>query len=329
MKKINIILSLFIMLGMLSSPSYAQPKKLAQTGLQFLKVDVGARTAAMGGINTTTNYDASAMFYNPAGMALMDTEWDFMANQTMWIADIGYSAIGLAKTFEGIGTFGISTVFADYGDIEGTVIAANEAGYIKTGNISVNAYAVGLSYARSLSEQFAIGGQVKYVTQELGESQMSLNPDDIKENKVDGVAFDFGTVFYPGWNSFRFGMSVRNFGDELEYEKESFQIPLTFTFGIAMDVFDFTDIEDQSLVLAVDAIHPRDFTERVHVGMEYLFLDMFAVRGGYKFNYDIESFSGGLGFYMDISGLMVKADYSYSDMEYFDGVNRFTIGLGF
>jgi hypothetical protein len=60
MKKINIILSLFIMLGMFSSPSYAQPKKLAQTGLQFLKIDVGARTAAMGGVNTTTNYDASA-----------------------------------------------------------------------------------------------------------------------------------------------------------------------------------------------------------------------------------------------------------------------------
>ena len=65
------------------------------------------------------------------------------------------------------------------------------------------------------------------------------------------------------------------------------------------------------------------------MGLEYVFMDMFSLRGGYKFNYDIESFTAGLGFYYDISGVRVKADYSYSDMDFFDAVNRFTVGLGF
>jgi hypothetical protein len=124
-------------------------------------------------------------------------------------------------------------------------------------------------------------------------------------------------------------MSVRNFSKEFEYERESFELPLTFNIGVSMNVMDLFDMPDQTLLLAVDAVHPRDYTERLKFGAEYLLLDMIAVRAGYKTNHDIESFSGGLGFAYEASGMNFHIDYSYSEIEFFDAVNRFTFGFSF
>jgi hypothetical protein len=319
MKKLIILLSVLAIVAFFINPAYSQ-NKVAQTGLQFLKVDPNARAAGMGSAVNQASYDASAMFYNPAGMSKNVKEFDFLANQTQWIADINYTSLALAKTFEDIGTFGLHAIITDYGDITGTRVSATDPrGYEDTGNLSVNAYSFGVAYARNISEQFSIGGQVKYVYQQLGSNLM---PDGTtKENKVDGFGFDFGTIY--------FGVSARNFGGELTYEKESFELPLTFTIGVAMDVMDFVETENQTLLITIDAVHPRDFGERIHFGLEYTFLSMFAVRGGYKANYDIEDFSLGVGFFKDIGDVLVKIDYAYTNMEFFDGVNRLTVGFGF
>lgn len=60
-------------------------------------------------------------------------------------------------------------------------------------------------------------------------------------------------------------------------------MPMTFDLGIAMDVLRTTDVSsNHSLTLDVDAIHPRDYTERMHLGAEYTFLEVFSIRTGYK-----------------------------------------------
>jgi hypothetical protein len=302
-------------------------KKLAQTGLQFLKVDMSPRAAAMGGAYNVAGYGAEAMFYNPAGMARMEHGFDFVAGQTQWIADITYNAIGVAKSFGNWGTFGFSFVFCDYGDIEGTIVADNPDGYEKTGNLDVGASAIGFSYARNLSDKFTIGAQIKYVSQNLGKN--TLNDGSEVTNEVADLAYDFGTIFYPGLKSFRFGMSIRNFSRELKYEKEGFQLPLTFTLGVAMNVFDLWNVEDHSLLIAIDALHPRDYSERVHFGAEYCFMNMFSVRFGYKMNYDEENLTMGVGFQKNLGRLLLKVDYGYSAMDLFDSINRFSLGIGF
>ena len=327
MKKLIILFSVFLLVALFITPAYSQ-NKVAQTGLQFLKVDPNARAAGMGGALTEASFDASGMFYNPAGMSRNEKDFDFLANHTQWIADIKYTSFAVAKTFGDIGTFGVNAIITDYGDITGTRVSGTDPrGYVETGNVNVNAYSFGIAYARNISEQFSVGGQVKYVYQQLGNSKMQ--DGSIKENKVDGFGFDFGTIFYPGWHSFRFGISARNFGQELTYEKEGFELPLTFTIGVAMDVMDFVDTENQSLLLTVDAVHPRDFAERLHFGLEYTFLSMFALRGGYKVNYDVEDYALGVGFFKDIGDVLVKVDYAYSNMKFFDGINRLTVGFGF
>ena len=328
MKKIQFMITVILLLVFVAAPVQAQEmKKIAQAGLQFLKIDPAARSASMGGAMTVVDYSSSAMFFNPAGMARMDKQFDISVNTNQWIADIQYNSFGAAYTWEGIGTWGIHGIFSDYGDIPGAQLADNEQGYIVTDNIDVNSYAVGLSYAVNLSSNFAIGASAKYVSQHLGSSVM--NDNSVKKNEVSGVTFDFGTVFYPGWESFRFGISVKNFGDEITYERESFETPLTFTIGVAMNILDLTASEDQTLLLTVDAVHPRDYTERVRIGGEYILMNMFAFRAGYITNHDVMGASGGLGFFYDFSGVGLRIDYSYSDTEYFDAVQRISAGFSF
>jgi hypothetical protein len=328
MRKIKFMTTVILLLVFVATPVAAQEmKKIAQAGLQFLKIDPSARSASMGGAMTVVDYSSTAMFFNPAGMARMAKQFDISVNTNQWIADIQYNSFGAAYTWEGIGTFGVHGIFSDYGDIPGAQLADNDAGYIETGNIDVNSYAFGISYAVNLSSNFAIGASGRYVSQHLGSSVM--NDNSSKKNEVSGLTFDFGTVFYPGWESFRFGISVKNFGDELTYERESFETPLTFTIGVAMNILDLTASEDQTLLLTVDAVHPRDYTERVRIGGEYILMDMFAFRAGYITNHDVMGVSGGLGFFYDFAGVGLRIDYSYSDTEYFDSVQRISAGFSF
>ena len=124
-------------------------------------------------------------------------------------------------------------------------------------------------------------------------------------------------------------MSINNFSGQFKYEETPFQLPLTFKIGAAMDVMDFMGEHDSPLLIAIDAIHPRDYTERIHVGGEYWYKNMIAVRSGYKFNYDEEGLTAGVGFKVNIVGMDIKLDYAYSDLGIFDTVSRVSFGLSF
>ena len=71
-------------------------------------------------------------------------------------------------------------------------------------------------------------------------------------------------------------MTIRNFAQEVKFEKERFQLPLIFKIGAsvnAIDFFDEIDKSQHSLLVSVDATHPRDYPEQLNLGMEYQFME--------------------------------------------------------
>ena len=305
-------------------------KKLGQTGLKFLDVGVGARPAAMAEAYTVISDDANAIFHNPAGIAQMEAKnFDIIVSRTQWFADIAYNAVGIAVNGGVWGNFGLSVIPApDYGDIFGTVVSDNEQGFEETGPVDVSAFAFGLAYGRKFTDKFMIGGHVKYAYQHLGSNPMLDKERDslyTQVNELSTLAYDFGTIFYPGFKSFRFGMSIRNFSAAVGYEEYGFQLPLTFKIGVGMDVLDlFGEHPGQSLLVAIDAVHPRDYTERILLGGEYS-IGLLKLRAGYKFNYSEEGLCAGVGIYTK----GVKLDYAYNAFGAFDLVNRITLGVSF
>ena len=202
----------------------------------------------------------------------------------------------------------------------------------------MNEYAVGLAYARKITQDFYIGGHVRYVEQDLGNVTIfdELAGQNIdSEWKVNNIAFDFGTMYFTGWRDLRFGMSLRNFSNQNDYYNQRFELPLTFNFGMAMNVLPlFTKVDNQELTVALDWQHPRDFAERLQVGAEYGLMDAFFLRGGYKFDLSSEAVSEegvsiGLGARRDLNGNFgLRADYAFTAFgEFFGPVHRVTIGV--
>ncbi|HPI72174.1 MAG TPA: PorV/PorQ family protein [bacterium] len=305
----------------------AQMKKVAQSKMQFLKLGIGARAAGMGDAFIAISGDPNAIFYNPAGCAGVQGV-ALALNQNNWLVDIDHKSGVLTYNTGRYGVFIADYIAVDYGTMERTIVDAHAwEGYQSQGTFSASEYAIGLGYAIGITDRFSLGGQIKYAYQDLAASQVWQylrtefeNTRQVK-NETDVVAYDFGTYYNSGYKNIRIGMSVQNFANK--------PIPLTFRFGVAMDVNQLLipDHPQHVLTLTADALHPKDYSERMHFGLEYVYNNLFSLRGGYKLNYDEESYSGGVGIRTTVQSLHFEFNYAATDFGVFGLVNRFSLNF--
>ena len=93
---------------------------------------------------------------------------------------------------------------------------------------------------------------------------------------------------------------------------------------------DFSRIHEKlfGCTFSAEFLHPNNYTERINLGVEYTLIKMLSLRGGYQTNMDLGGFSGGICITPpSIGGTNIKIGYSYSVLDIFDGVNRFSIGF--
>jgi hypothetical protein len=327
------ILFVFLLILVFAITSFAQDK-VAQTGCKFLDVGVGARACGMGEAFTVLGQDATALFYNPSGIGEIDGRFDLSVSVTQWIADIQYIYLALVADAGVWGNFGFSLISPNYGEFIHTIVdTTNPNGFtiLEDDPIEATAFCAGFAYAREFTDKFTVGGQIKYVFQHLGANDfMVVEAADTsfvsRENKISTLSYDFGLIFYPGFESFAFGMSVRNFSPRVTYERIGFEMPLTFALGVGADILDFFgEYPDYSLNVGAEMLHPRDWQEMYNVGVEFGVRDILFIRAGYKFRCSQEGLNAGVG----ISFGGVKIDYSYSEFDLFDWINRVSVGMAF
>lgn len=311
-------------------------ERRAQTGMSFLSVSVDARAAALGDAVTAQEGASYSMFYNPAGMARMDGDGKATFGHMQWIAGMQYNyASAAVQPFGGrYGVVGLSVLSVNYGEMEGTIRVNNDQGYLNVGSFSPSAVAVGVGYARAVTNYFSVGGTVRYASQSLGTGVMGINEGGNlrkKEFSEATLAYDFGVLFDTGFRGMNFAVSVRNFSQEITYVDENVELPLTFRIGTAVDVNEFmglnTDIH--SFLLSVDAERPRDYREQVRMGLEYLFMETLALRAGYGYPTDERGINLGGGIHSTLAGTDLGFDYNYTEFGLFGNVNRFSLRLGF
>ncbi len=335
MKK-NIILFglLTFLFGLAVSPGLAEDRKLAQTGMKFLVVAPDARSSALSSALTAREGTSTSLFYNPSTMARMQPGFHVSLGQVRWIANINY-IYGTAayKPAQGrYGVFGISFLSVDYGDFLGTIRANNDQGYLDTGIFQPTAFVFGVGYARALTDKFSVGGQIKYVKQNLTGGIVEFDSEeklDSENFNIGVVAYDFGLIYKTGYKSLKIGMNIRNFSEEITYIRESFQLPLTFQIGVSMNVLDFFDVKNQSVFVSMDYVHPRDFNQQINVGIEYLLFNSLAIRAGYTSPTDEQGLSMGVGFQQNILNYNLGVDYAYTTFGVFNDVHRFSFQFSF
>ena len=336
--KIRIFI-LILTLGFIPSTLFSQVglSKLAQSTMNFLIVGTSPRATALGEAYTALGTGSESMFYNPAGLSDMTTNFDVNINYTKWIADINYLSGGIAYDLGNYGVLGISLLTVDYGTLYATSLITTDQsllyplGYKEDGPMSnIGAYSVGLSYARAISREFSIGGTIKLVGQNLGVSNFSNGIT--KNNNATKIAFDGGIKFRTLFRSFAFGMAIRNFASSIKREQIDEQLPLEFSLGICMNIMEVINQEeanDNKINVAVDFLHFNNYSERINLGIEYQYMNMISLRGGYQTNHDISSWSAGIGFNTSISDYKIGANYSFAKFDIFNDVSRLSLVFSF
>ncbi len=323
-----------------AAPRNKTVTKTGATAAQFLKLGVGARPIALGGAFVAQANDLSAMYWNPAGLALLPGASVQLAH-TRYLADITYNFAAFGTSLGNAGTLAASLIYLDSGDMLVRTIAQPEG----TGErFKVQNYAIQVSYGRGLTDRFSIGGSFKFIQERIWHSTAS------------SIALDVGTLFTTPYERLRLGASFSNFGPKLqmsgrdivfstdptpnqggvveivnsEYLLDRHPLPLLFRIGLSWDAM---RTANHTFVLSTDATHPNDNYEYLNFGAEYDFRNLIALRAGYRNLFEANgeqglTMGGGLNLRID-RALRVRIDYAWADFGRLEQTHWFTVDLGF
>lgn len=322
------------------TPFVKSVSNVGTSAATFLNIGVGARAIAMGAAFTAVANDASALYWNPAGISLCRHP-EITFNHLDWLLDIYHDFVGVVIP-AGRHSFGASLTYLGMPDQKVRTVARPEG----TGNFySASDLSLAVSYAFQFTDQFAMGMTAKYIHQQIYNTSASA------------YAVDFGVHYRPSsikW--MQLGMQIANFGTDLKLsgralaqkididpkhnsndrlpaslDTDAFSLPLVFRFGLAATTF---HSKQHHLVTAMDLIHPSDNTESVNLGLEYTFHGFAVLRAGYSSlgERDYRETGGltlGAGLKIYVAGVLMILDYAYRDFGILNNVSRVSCGLRF
>ena len=277
---------------------------------QFLKIGVGARASGMGGAFVAVADDATALYYNAAGIARIDGDRsELTLNHATWPAELSFDQVGYVFHFKKIpGAFGLSARALTMTPMEETT-AYQPNGTGRTFDAGMMAF--GLTYARSFTDKFSAGATVNLVHEGLAELS------------EQAVTFDLGTLYDVGTAGMKIGMAIQNIGSQIQFIEREARIPGIFRVGTSATLLSSSD---NKLIGSFEFSHPPDNSERMNVGAEYGYRKYLFMRGGYNINHDTEALAAGVGFHFPVSTAgMADVDYAYTDMQDLGAAHRFTL----
>lgn len=289
---------------------------------EFLKIGVGSRASALGDAFVAVANDASALYWNPAGLVQFPDN-QVMFSHNMWVVDINHDFAGAVYHLDETNAFGVAFTSLSMQDMPVTT----EFQPTGTGEyFGFSDIALALSYSRKMTDQFSFGATVRYIEETLDKLKMR------------GFMIDLGTFYWTGLGTTRFAVAISNFGNQLAPDGkvvlvgkrtisqwQAFSPPTVFRIGFAFEPYQDTE---NKLTASIQLNHPNDNSENVATGLEYSWNNTFYLRGGYKFNVDEQNYSFGAGVYVPVSIANVTVDYSYSNFVRLGTAHRFSIILG-
>ena len=297
--------------------------KTGTTAAQFLKIGIGARALAMGGAYSAISNDATALYWNPAGLSLINNNEIILDHQD-WILDVDLDFIG--GTFNTpFGTIGAAITAMYMGEMEVTTTHDPEGTGEKFNAGSIMGQ---LTFSKSLTDRFSFGITTKIIQ------------ESIYNSKANGIAIDLGTLYNTQIPGLTMGMSISNYGTKMQMEgrdlllqtevdpslesdpininanfaTDPYELPLLFRFGLA---YKKAIPNNLSILIAADALHPNDNTESINLGSELAFKDFLFLRTGLANQYQRDRISGlslGCGIKLKLSNSYYYIDYTYLDM---------------
>ena len=334
------------MMTLLLSTLLVGQSNVGTTAASFLDIGIGARSLAMGGAFTAVANDATALYWNPAGITniLQPTAHFYYAP---WFVDIDFTHGAAVVPLGRMGTLGLSITSVTMGEMKVRTLQVPEG----TGELfEVSNLALATTYARKLTDRFSFGLNIKLVQEKIWHMNANV------------IAADVGCLFVTKNKGIRIGMSISNFGSKMKLEgydterdfdidetifgnndkidshldTQGWPLPLVFRAGISKDV-----INDKihKLTLAGDAIHPNNNYEYLNLGLEYTFMSIGSIRAGQSYIFLDEqatseelnnqfTFGAGLNYKIP-RGPQIQLDYVLRDFGILHTVGGYSLNISF
>ncbi|MDP4172383.1 MAG: PorV/PorQ family protein [Bacteroidota bacterium] len=301
----------------------AQSNSSSKTGVakyagEFLAIGVGGRANGMGGAYAAVANDVTAGYWNPAALSRLDyPQIALMYSQNFGnLVNYNYAAVGIPYGSDM--SFGLSVIRLSVDgipdtrealvDIQGNVIyditnpSARQIDPSKVKEFSNTDWAFYFTFAKRHSEKLSYGANVKIIRR------------DIAEYGATGIGFDVGAMYNPTERLF-LGANIQDITTTLvawntgqnelisPTAKLGAAYALDLLAGKLMPAADI-DIRFENRRYASE-FHVGPVSFDAHLGMEYSYKDLFAVRMGYN---DVKNFTIGAGVKLP----KLNIDYSYA-----------------
>jgi hypothetical protein len=332
----------------------AAPPAAAQivqtTAVPFLQIEPDSRAAGMGMTGVAVADNASALFWNPAGLAGQEG-LEVTFTHAPWLpnlgADLFYEYLAGKYALEGVGTFAGHITFLNLGEQQRTDEIGNNLGTFKSYDL-----AVGASYGRELTPTLSLGTGARLIYSNLS-GGATVGGEETKAGVSMGL--DLGVLWRPNVSENlhpSFGLNLANMGPHISYSDsdQSDAIPSNIRLGGALEyeLDDFNRLlfaldlnkllvarDDstgefesftsalfsswQSVTVDLDGPNGAGEPENVGVlrqftigtGAEYWYNDLFALRAGYFYEDPANGNRKFLTFGAGIRYSLVGVDLSY------------------
>ena len=287
---------------------FAASPALAGAGsdaLPFLKMDAGARAAALSGAYCAAGDDALSVFYNPAGTALAEKK-QLLLGHNEWLEEIRNETaayvhpLGPRLTLFG----GVNLLLS--GGMDRYDTAGNA-----TGSFSALEGAFSAGASAELLQDFYGGAALKMLSQEAG------------SKKASAWALDAGLL--KTFGEWRLGASASNFGTGMKLGSRRFDLPLMLRAGVSRTFLEnFTASAEAVKAGGTETAAAAGAEARLQTApKEYFFL-----RAGYKTGrsrYAGPGFTAGVG----LANRDFRIDYAFAPYGDLGDSHRVTVGLSF
>ncbi|MBN1825970.1 MAG: PorV/PorQ family protein [Candidatus Eisenbacteria bacterium] len=320
------VLPILLMALLAASPAFP----FAKYGGEFLATGIGARPLGMGGAFVSIADDASAGYWNPAGIIFVQSrEMIFMHSERFGDLinyDAGSFVQQLGDSNRNRSAFGFSFTRLGIDDIPYTRM--NET----SGRVEVDRYVTDaewglfLSYGRLWTNSIAVGGSVKMVRKSVG------------DDSAMGLGFDLGALIRP-WRRLSVGVNLQDATTTfLVWDDVTETILPTLKCGLSYP-FDIPALKGKLTVAAdldarfegrksATAYWIGSASADLRLGVEYWYAERLALRFGQERS-EQNDWAAGAGFRIPVGGNTLGLDYAFLENSYLDDIHRVSGSFSF
>lgn len=291
-------------------------RKVITTAVPFLTITPDSRAAGMGDAGVATSPDANSAYWNSAKLAFIDKSYGVSGSYTPWLGKIiNDMSIFYLTGFYKITreqTIAASMKYFDLGEIQ-----FNNGPTINDflGRFNPREFAFDVTYSRMLTEQFSIGGALRYVHSNL---TGAFSSGGIDARPGNSVAVDVGVYYTKPMvssnSALSFGATITNIGAKISYSDSQNKdfIPTNLRLGGAykteLDAFNSLTfaLDVNKLLVPSPTVNSQD--KALLSGIFGSFSDAdggfseemreFSVSSGVEYWYN-ETFAGRLGYFLE------------------------------